>query len=102
VADYLGNYAEDSLRFRKQRAGAIDAQLCDFSQLHLVPQRPTNRASDAKPSEERSTPHAVLIFAVGMALYVLLGLGLWWILDYDVNPSAIKRSFQNPPSKSLF
>jgi hypothetical protein len=34
-----------------------------------------------------------------MALYVLLGLGLWWILDYYIDPSAIKDPSKEATAK---
>jgi ABC-type multidrug transport system fused ATPase/permease subunit len=46
--------------------------------------------TDSKPPEQRDTKRVILIGAVGLALYLLLGIVLWLLLNSYVDPTAIK------------
>jgi uncharacterized protein YjbI with pentapeptide repeats len=55
--------------------------------------------TDSKPPEQRDTKSVVITGAMGLALYLLLGIVLWWLLNSYVDPTAIKDSSKEATAK---
>ena len=57
------------------------------------------RMTHSNPAEQRDTKRVVFIFAVGFAIYLMLGYFLWWLFSVYVDPSAVRDPSKEATAK---